>query len=363
MKKRLISSLVLALAAGSAVASADPRIEVYVPSDDYPTIQRGIDGVANGGTVHIAAGSYDEALVVDGRSVVLVGATDIGGANLSMLATTVMSRPLLKAIGPASVTVHNLVFRGGAAGILGEVSETTGARPDVLAEHVTITKASRGIQGSFHQLELRGSSIIECRWSGMHVQGLWWLHLTHLDVIDNGNVGILIVNGVEACSSDVSNVNVSGNAGGGIEVYGGTVSITKSNIEENGVAGVTLVGVSQADILDTEVSLTHSAAGGQWGDGFRLFYSDVQMSGSSSNSNERVGLSAWACDSGGYTSATHIGDNQFDNNGVSLEDGSANGCTDHRPTWHNLGGNSCDGLDCQILQSELSPPSAPEPDP
>ena len=34
-------------------------------ADPYCTIQDGIDNVANGGTVHVAAGTYDETISID----------------------------------------------------------------------------------------------------------------------------------------------------------------------------------------------------------------------------------------------------------------------------------------------------------
>jgi hypothetical protein len=66
--KRQILSFVLILA-----GSASARI-IHV-SDDYTTIQAGIDASVNGDTVLVAPGTYNEVLVIDGKNILLSSAS------------------------------------------------------------------------------------------------------------------------------------------------------------------------------------------------------------------------------------------------------------------------------------------------
>jgi pectin methylesterase-like acyl-CoA thioesterase len=40
---------------------------------DYKTIQQAVDAAANGDTILVQAGAYDESVVIDGKSISLIG--------------------------------------------------------------------------------------------------------------------------------------------------------------------------------------------------------------------------------------------------------------------------------------------------
>ncbi len=62
-----------------------PGPATAVGFDAFPTIQQGLDAVATGGAVNVAAGTYPEHLTVS-RSVVLQGAVLQGGSGVTVLA-------------------------------------------------------------------------------------------------------------------------------------------------------------------------------------------------------------------------------------------------------------------------------------
>lgn len=69
--------------------TADPFSFLRVPQD-YPTIQEAIDAASNGDTITVAAGDYEEQLLVDGKAVIIMGA-GIGETNILSPATLATS--------------------------------------------------------------------------------------------------------------------------------------------------------------------------------------------------------------------------------------------------------------------------------
>ncbi len=73
--------------AASAVVHTTSGAELAVPSKQYPTIQAAIDGAVNGDVVVIAAGLYREKLLIQGKTISLLGTdastTIIDGAQVA----------------------------------------------------------------------------------------------------------------------------------------------------------------------------------------------------------------------------------------------------------------------------------------
>ncbi len=105
MRQICIPGLIILLVA----VTSDANI-ITVPSQDYPTIQSGIDSASSGDTVLVSPGSYSENLIFRGRAIVL-GSWFITTYDNSYINSTVID-------GAASGTVISIMTNEGQGTIV-----------------------------------------------------------------------------------------------------------------------------------------------------------------------------------------------------------------------------------------------------
>jgi hypothetical protein len=112
--------------AGSSSGRADSYVDASAaPGGDgssvapYQTVQAGVNGTLPGGTVHVAAGTYTEQVIVSGKSLTIAGAgagatTIQAPAAVATLFSTGSGpiKPVVGADGAANVVVQNLKIDG-----------------------------------------------------------------------------------------------------------------------------------------------------------------------------------------------------------------------------------------------------------
>ncbi|MBS0206523.1 MAG: hypothetical protein JSS49_26845, partial [Planctomycetes bacterium] len=179
----------------------------------FSSIQEGIDAVAEGGTVDVAAGTYAEAVTID-KSLTLEGEStdaadvliDYAGGNVVTIASTA-----------SDVSILNLTAENGTNGFD--------------ASGITLALSFQNV----HALNNSGD--------GFHVQSIQSVSFTDVEATGNGGAGLDIATVLTDLT--LFNVNASGNLGDGVsitEVYGVT-SLTDVSANHNAFHGVSLINL------------------------------------------------------------------------------------------------------------------------
>jgi pectin methylesterase-like acyl-CoA thioesterase len=66
-------SVVLIGMSATAVRIQSIKATTIIVPDNYPTIQEAVDAATNGDTVFVRSGEYDEDVVIDSKSISLIG--------------------------------------------------------------------------------------------------------------------------------------------------------------------------------------------------------------------------------------------------------------------------------------------------
>jgi hypothetical protein len=366
----LSSAVVSESRAATQSGHPQPR-HVVVPSPAYPTIQRGIDAVADRGTVFVRRGVYNESLSVRGKQVDIEGEgargerrTEIVGLDRDAAVITYGPR--------AGGSLGDVVLSGGAYGVAG-VKERDPLRerdsfpsPLVIRESV-IRGSGRGIYGSFSTLIATEIEIGPTTWNGLSILDLeQQFVLFNSYVHDAGGVGALIYNfNPNAFLGPIVYKSGFGfNKGGGLVIYGGAKhsAINTCVFSNNNVFGVLLlqagdVTVDTVSVNDTAVRLDDGA----FGCGLCAV-----LSGQVNITNCFIQTSAFGILNIG--SSTTMVNTTLSCNGISLDAEEDYGVP---PQFNLLGGNQCSEVDpndlqckpvaCQILTSKLAAPTPPAP--
>lgn len=351
--KRLGIGSLIALALGVA-SSARQNIppDVIVPSANFPTIQSGIDGVPNGGTVSIAPGEYRENLLVQGKQVTLAGSDP---ADLPEIRAVDRRSSVVTFSSGGGGNLRNLKLQGGDHGIAAVDPQATAV---VQAENVFIRQSGSGVFGRYASLRfINGESSHNSR-NGFTLLEAGSLLLDRVEVSHNDCGGILILNNKSSLEPIVlDRLEVTNNECGGIEIRGGArpVEVRDCFAKLNRVFGIHLVGVVNAAIKNSTISFTKAVAG-KWGDGLRVERSlFVDLERSLFSFNARAGLLALGCSDGRETSCLLL-DNTFLKNAFDIDIEKLEGCTGaNAVTLADSGGNLCDSEDCHAVSGSIDP--------
>jgi len=277
----------------------EPAAHIVVPTPDHPTIQRGIDDLAEGGTIVIEPGTYHETLRIEGKRVNIVGSGIDGRSAIEIVGTDPEAATItFGAAGGGQV--RNLTISGGAYGIAGESGHGEVMPDAVCLQDMLIEQTGRGIYGDFTILSSDNLEIRGTRWNGMSILIVAILKLAGVTIYDTGNVGCLIYN-MDDSSGLLHAISgeISGNPSGGIVVMGGALPVMISGclILDNGIAGIYLFDCGNVLVLSSMICCTYPAPGGNYGDGVINWSSDaVTVLYSTISWNSRTGISTFGCD-------------------------------------------------------------------
>ena len=125
----------LAVACAAAVLSSNPvGADVLVVPTDYPTIQAAVDTAVDGDVIEIEPGVYFEAVVIEDKSIDVVG---VGGADVTTLDAFGLGASVVAIYGDGDdeVALCGVTLRGGAGTQVAGVTAGGG----ILAQDVTLT--------------------------------------------------------------------------------------------------------------------------------------------------------------------------------------------------------------------------------
>ena len=286
----------------------EPDAHIVVPTPDHPTIQRGINDLAEGGTIVIEPGTYNETLRIEGKRVNIVGSGIDGRSAVEIIGTDPEAATItFGAAGGGQV--RNLTISGGAYGIAGETGHGEVMPDAVSLQDMLIEQTGRGIYGDFSILSGFDLEIRDTSWNGMSILNVALLALG-VTIYDTGNVGCLIYN-TQASSGLLHAISgeISGNPQGGIVVLGGAlpVLIWGCKIFNNGVAGIYLYDTGHVMAQNNEISDTYYwPPGSRLSDGALIWSSEpVTMLDSTFENNERAGITIVGCDPDDHSYLAH----------------------------------------------------------
>lgn len=366
----LLSMVVYESRAATRSSRPKPR-HVVVPSPAYPTIQRGIDAVADRGTVFVRRGVYTESLSVRGKQVDIEGEGTRGERRTEIVgldrdAAVITFGPL------GGGSLGDLVLSGGAYGVFG-VKERDPLRerdsfPAPLAIRKSIIRETgRGIYGSFSTLIATEIDIGPTFWNGLSIlEASEQLVLFNSFVHDAGGVGALIYNfNSNAFLGPIVYKSGFGfNKSGGLVIYGGAKnsSINTCVFSNNNVFGVLLLEAGDVT-LDT-VSVNDTAV--RLDDGTLGCGLCAVLSGPVNVTNCFIQTNIFGI--ANFGSSTTLSNTTLACNGISLDGEEENGVLSQ---FNLLGGNQCSEIDpndllckpraCQVKSSTLVPPTPVAP--
>lgn len=347
----------------------DAPAQVDVPSADYPTLQAGIDAVADGGTIRVATGVYHESLVVTDKAVVIEGQGARASQTRIQGSGADGAEPVFELVGAADVSLATLTVSHGGYGVRAVPAESDVALAVLRAVDVEIEVVGHGVYGTFSELEVSDSEVRNARFSGLSVEPVGRMVFTGLTVRGSEGIGLLVLNERAPSTGGVRIVGDSTfeqNWGGGLEVHGSAlpVSVLNSDFDGNRVAGVTLVDADDVFLYGLDIARTASTPGAKvgWGDGVRVFGSEgVELRTSDIDSSERVGVSMYGCV--GDPTEVYLAGLSIDRSAIDMEIGAPAGCTTGSAV--DLSADepsvSCDGDTCHAQPSALVPVEPPTP--
>jgi hypothetical protein len=340
--------------------------KVVVPSSEFPTIQRGIDAIADNGTVLIYPGLYEETLTVLGKRVNIVGSgargerrTEIAGARPTEVVPIDRASSLITYGAGGGGELKGIMLRGSDAGILGK--EFDGEFPaDLVVKDMVIQEGGRGIAGKFSSFTVKDTEISYTLSNGISLLVQKPAQLSDLFIHDVKGVGALIFNfNEEATVGPTINSSLFvSNAAGGLVIVGEAKPVTINNclfIQNNGF-GILLLQTGSVTINTVFILDTGPRDDGFWGDGLSAVLScNVITENSTISGSARAGIS-------NFGSTVSLKDVLLQCNPININGEVLMG---NPFKFEDLGGVEC-GCNsvygqCVASSSVLMPPEQPDP--
>lgn len=323
----------------------------YVPRESA-TIQAAVDALTNGGTVYISPGVYSNPVTITGKVVNLVGITNqgkpvISGTILSNRTDFAAMQGLINYGPNAGGSVMNMVVMGGDTGIRGFTSSDPRALPpNVTLSNVSIGRSVRGVAGSFSDLKLYESSIVNAAAHGISVSNVnaaaVFCAYTYLHGC--GEAGLRVISNQptnKPTSVVITNSTFSGNQDGGAILIG-TVSVLAFNSKfiGNGNAGFWCNNLPTTNNLfwNCQASFNVEDPGNNTGIAEGLVFLNggtLRITLSEFIGNKRSGFTVYT-DQYGTGPTTVIA-------GASVSSGNRFGVVDFASTFTDIGGNDLTG--------------------
>jgi hypothetical protein len=178
----------------------DPRPRLAVPTD-YPTVQQAIDAIAPGGTIELAAGTYEEGLTI-WKPLVLRGAGQ--------------DKTILQALPERKL-------------VLSIIAEVQGVRLEGLQVRGS---QRRGLVIYGREVVIQDALVSGNRQFGLWVRGFATVSLHSSIVSGNGSDGLVVR---DSATVSLQNSTISGNGEDGLDVWeSATVEVRGSILEGNG---------------------------------------------------------------------------------------------------------------------------------
>jgi hypothetical protein len=213
-----ITCVVAGLLAGPFIATAGAATVVTVPGN-YSTIQSAINGVPDGTTINVQAGTYPEALSVSntGRSLTVnaVGAVIVDAANTGTAAVTVINAT-------GNVAFQGLTFRHGFSANYGGGFYVQNSSPSFVNCVFELNSAVTGGGGALLTSNATFTGCTIQNNSATHWGGGVFIYLGSSPVFTNCTI-----------TGNHSGTNTPDGAGGGVNTLDGSPTFVGSHINAN----------------------------------------------------------------------------------------------------------------------------------
>lgn len=294
---------------GSDPDGAGPATEFGY--DAFATVQTGVNGVADGGLVHLLNGTYTEQVDI-GRAMTVRGESQAGSIIRSPLSLATKfgtsNKPIVYAHGSESITIDTLTIDGagranGNYRVFGIGFDNAGGRVHNCNIHdvreTPIVGASNGVgiyalasDNLTHTLLIDGNVITAYEKNGMALNGAGLnATVTGNTVTGAGAISALAQNGIQIGFGGVGSITnnvVSGN------LCSGNISCDKdpvSDLTADGAAGILLYGPGTASI-----TVSGNTLSGNQFSVWTVAATTLVISGNAMTGPGSAGIAIWDCD-------------------------------------------------------------------
>jgi hypothetical protein len=418
MYRRVLALIAVAVCAPglarSRAVQPEARESIEWPRErrEFPTLQRAIDALRDGGTLRIGEGRFDlaEPLIIRKR-ITIEGAgcgedlphrksspdrvTHLAGPRPEQVVAFGDAAGLMTYVGAAGGLVRRLKLSGFDAGIrIVAADDRQPARSVLTIQDTCISETGRGVAASSPSARIVAQNVLirDVLWNGISVSpsalqaGLEAIFMSFgITVVNTGQACVVVKNGAftafqnhfDACGYNGGPPGLGGgllalNAGvnfiesttnvtngPGIAANGGTTLIQHNSVIRSGLgAGILLFEPLYAQIKDSHVLFTAPfppghALGGNFGDGVVVAgQGTVWVGDSRIHANARAGLS-------NFGSFVDIGSSRLTCNAFDLEGEPYPTPTDNF-LFNDRGGNRCGcplaDCDCEAVSAGFAPP-------
>ena len=346
----------------NATGLDDDVTSITIPSDGIPTIQAGIDSIADGGIIYIEPGTYDEIITIRNKTVHIKGIASSDSVYPKIVCRSTESSVITFA-SDGGGSLEGLSIQGGHAGIRG-IAENRIAPVAVEIEEIAILDAEMGIGGTFSDLTIKNTEIDSTEW-GVVLYELEELEMLHTFISNVEYTGLIVLNyhGLGQNPIEIVESSFAFCAEGGIAVVGDAndVSIRDCGVGLSGMFGILLIENGSVEILSTNI--THIAQ----------VYTDPTIGwvgdGISINSSDFVDIrNCWfyECDRVGILfggSGGNLQDSRFEylDIGLALIEGSQVNWENQNNVFEEVQTNCYDEEVGETLPVPTEPPDMPDP--